>query len=101
MKILKVSVLVMGFLIVALTLVVIVTIATRWDETMPVATRAVPTVPSEPYYSDIKMPVGSKIISTDVGNGKLFIRVEKLDGKQSIVGVDALTGIKIGTLNLF
>ena len=37
MKILKISVLVMGFLIVGLTLVVIVTLANRWDETKPLA----------------------------------------------------------------
>ena len=101
MKILKVSVFIMGFLIVALTLVVIVTIASRWDETTPVPTRVVPIVSSEPYNSDIKLPAGSKIISTDVGDGKLFIRVEKPDGKQSIFVIDALTGIKTGTLDLF
>lgn len=101
MKILKISVLVMGFLIVALTLVVIVTIANRWDETKPLATQVVPTLSPEPYNSDIKLPFGSKIISTDVGDGQLFIRVEKLDGKQFIFVVDAMTGIKTGTLNLF
>ena len=101
MKILKVSVFIMGFLIVALTLVVLVTIANRWDETTPVAKRVVPIVSLEPYSSDIKLPVGSKIISTDVGDGKLFIRVEKPDGKQSIFVIDALTGIKTGTLDLF
>ena len=101
MKILKISVLVMGFLIVALTLVVIVTLANRWDETKPLVKKVVPTLSSEPYKSDIRLPVGSKIISTDVRDGQLFVRVEKLDGKQLIFVVDAMTGIKTGTLNLF
>ena len=101
MKILKILVFVMGFLIVALTLVVIVTIANRWDETKPLATHVLPTLNFEPYNSDIKMPVGSKIISTNVGDGKLFIRIEKLDGKQFIFVIDSMTGIKTGTLNLF
>ena len=101
MKILKITVLVMGILIVGLTLVVVVTIANRWDETKPLEKRVVPPLFSEPYKSDIKLPVGSKIISTDVGDGQLFIRVEKLDGKQFILVVDAITGIKTGTLNLF
>ena len=39
--------------------------------------------------------MGSKIISTDVGDGQLFIRVEKLDGKQFIFVVDAMTGSKL------
>ena len=101
MKILKISVLVMGFLIVGLTLVVVVTIANRWDETKPLAKQVDPNLFSEPYKSVIRLPAGSKIISTDVGDGRLFIRVEKLDGKQFIFVVDATTGIKTGTLNLF
>ena len=101
MKILKISVLVMGFLIVGLTLVVVVTIANQWDETKPSPRQVVPPLLSEPYKSDIRLPVGSKIISTDVGDGQLFIRVEKLDGKQLIFVVDAMTGVKTGTLNLF
>ncbi|MEC8621745.1 MAG: hypothetical protein VXY05_01345 [Pseudomonadota bacterium] len=101
MKILKISVLVMGFLIVGLTLVVVVTIANRWDETKPLAKQEGPTLFSQPYKSAIRLPVGSKVISTDVGDGQLFIRVEKLDGKQFIFVVDAMTGIKTGTLNLF
>ena len=72
MKILKVSVLVMGFLIVALTLIVIATIANRWEGTKPAGTRVNSAVPSGPYNSDIKLPVGSKIISTDLGDGKLL-----------------------------
>ncbi|MGA0315523.1 MAG: hypothetical protein ACO3MJ_09045, partial [Alphaproteobacteria bacterium] len=78
-----------------------VTIENLWDQTTTVAKRVIPIMSSEPYISDIKLPVGSKIISTDVGDGKLFIRVEKPDGKQSIFVIDTLTGIKTGTLDLF
>jgi len=106
MRMLKVVVIGMGVLIVAATLVVIVTIANRWgaDGTgsagNPVTTPAPPVTLSAPYESEVTLPPGARILETSIGANRITLRLQLPDGTGALLLIDPATGKQAGMIGL-
>lgn len=48
----------------------------------------------------VVIPAGSKILSTNLGSGRIVLRVAKADGSQALVLIDAETGRRAGLVHL-
>lgn len=48
----------------------------------------------------ISIPKGARVVETEIGDGRLFLRLEKAGGGEAILVVDPATGERSGVIHL-
>ena len=104
MRLLKISVIAMGVLIIAGLTVVLFTVADRWGGGK---TRSAATTPSHiavpsPIAIDtaITLPAGAEIVETKTAPGRIILRLRMADGTAALLLIDSNTGKQAGLIRL-
>ncbi len=88
----------MGLLIIIATTVVIVTVFNRWGvQENRLGTQSVEKSVA-PFQSEIMLPSEAKIVSREIGEGKMILGLDLSAGKQGFLIIDITTGKKIGLI---
>lgn len=95
MKALKFAIIFMGVLIIAGIGLLIYGLTTKVG-----GTKSRPTAAANFGVSQAQLPVGGRVVETDMDSGRLAVRIELPNGAQSLMLFDTATGAHVGTIDL-
>lgn len=101
MRALKILVVAMGVLLVLGVAVVIATIAYRVIHASTSTAAGTPPPASRGFGSaSVSLPPGARVVEMRGVGAKLVLRVERPDGTEALLVIDAETGNALGTIEL-
>ncbi len=100
MRALKILVVVMGILLIVGVAVVIGTIFYRAGHPSVAGGVDVARVPHSFGKATVTLPAGAKLVEMQAGGARIVLRLERADGGQLLLLLDADTGTTLGTIEL-
>ena len=108
-KLLKAIVIILGFLIIAMVIVLIVASVMKYNdqkraeaalvERYEASRQVVPTASTNPFELDLDLEDGQEIISAQSGDKGILVRIGQIGATQKILLID-YSGNIVGTINV-